>query len=240
MIKVSMRINSFLARCGLGSRRKVEELILKKQVFVNGSNIISLSTQIDPQKDEVICNNKKLTLIEDKVYLMLNKPKLVLSTVSDDRGRKTVMDYVDKTINIFPVGRLDYNTEGLILLTNDGEFANNVIHPSKMIWKTYEAKLNKTPKPIDLVKLRKGVDIGDMIKTSPAQVSNPELCDDGLYKVVIKISEGRNRQIRRMFKAVGYNVLELKRIAIGNLLLGNLKSGKIKTLTDNDIKNIFN
>ena len=235
-----MRINSFLARCGLGSRRKVEELILKKQVFVNGSNIISLSTQIDPQKDEVICNNKKLTLIEDKVYLMLNKPKLVLSTVSDDRGRKTVMDYVDKTINIFPVGRLDYNTEGLILLTNDGEFANNVIHPSKMIWKTYEAKLNKTPKPIDLVKLRKGVDIGDMIKTSPAQVSNPELCDDGLYKVVIKISEGRNRQIRRMFKAVGYNVLELKRIAIGNLLLGNLKSGKIKTLTDNDIKNIFN
>ena len=235
-----MRINSFLARCGLGSRRKVEELILKKQVFVNGSNIISLSTQIDPQKDEVICNNKKLTLIEDKVYLMLNKPKLVLSTVSDDRGRKTVMDYVDKTINIFPVGRLDYNTEGLILLTNDGEFANNVIHPSKMIWKTYEAKLNKTPKPIDLVKLRKGVDIGDVIKTSPAQVSNPELCDDGLYKVVIKISEGRNRQIRRMFKAVGYNVLELKRIAIGNLLLGNLKSGKIKTLTDNDIKNIFN
>lgn len=235
-----MRINSFLARCGLGSRRKVEELILKKQVFVNGSNIISLSTQIDPQKDEVICNNKKLTLIEDKIYLMLNKPKLVLSTVSDDRGRKTVMDYVDKTINIFPVGRLDYNTEGLILLTNDGEFANNVIHPSKMIWKTYEAKLNKTPKPIDLVKLRKGVDIGDVIKTSPAQVSNPELCDDGLYKVVIKISEGRNRQIRRMFKAVGYNVLELKRIAIGNLLLGNLKSGKIKTLTDNDIKNIFN
>lgn len=235
-----MRINSFLARCGLGSRRKVEELILKKQVFVNGSNIISLSTQIDPQKDEVICNNKKLTLIEDKVYLMLNKPKLVLSTVYDDRGRKTVMDYVDKTINIFPVGRLDYNTEGLILLTNDGEFANNVIHPSKMIWKTYEAKLNKMPKPIDLVKLRKGVDIGDVIKTSPAQVSNPELCDDGLYKVVIKISEGRNRQIRRMFKAVGYNVLELKRIAIGNLLLGNLKSGKIKTLTDNDIKNIFN
>ncbi len=235
-----MRINSFLARCGLGSRRKVEELILKKQVFVNGSNIISLSTQIDPQKDEVICNNKKLTLIEDKIYLMLNKPKLVLSTVSDDRGRKTVMDYVDKTINLFPVGRLDYNTEGLILLTNDGEFANNVIHPSKMIWKTYEAKLNKTPKPIDLVKLRKGVDIGDVIKTSPAQVSNPELCDDGLYKVVIKISEGRNRQIRRMFKAVGYNVLELKRIAIGNLLLGNLKSGKIKTLTDNDIKNIFN
>lgn len=235
-----MRINSFLARCGLGSRRKVEELILKKQVLVNGSNIISLSTQIDPQKDEVICNNKKLTLIEDKVYLMLNKPKLVLSTVSDDRGRKTVMDYVDKTINIFPVGRLDYNTEGLLLLTNDGEFANNVIHPSKMIWKTYEVKLNKMPKPIDLVKLRKGVDIGDVIKTLPAQVSNPELCDDGLYKVVIKISEGRNRQIRRMFKAVGYNVLELKRIAIGNLLLGNLKSGKIKTLTDNDIKNIFN
>lgn len=235
-----MRINSFLARCGLGSRRKVEELILKKQVFVNGSNIISLSTQIDPQKDEVVCNNKKLTLIEDKVYLMLNKPKLVLSTVSDDRGRKTVMDYVDKTINVFPVGRLDYNTEGLLLLTNDGEFANNVIHPSKMIWKTYEAKLNKMPKPIDLVKLRKGVDIGDVIKTLPAQVSNPELCDDGLYKVVIKISEGRNRQIRRMFKAVGYNVLELKRIAIGNLLLGNLKSGKILTLTDNDIKNIFN
>ena len=233
-----MRINTFLARCGLGSRRKVENLIINKEIFINGNNNFPLSTDIDPKIDKVKYKDELLQLKQKKLYFMLNKPKLCITALSDDRGRRTVLDYFDKSLSIFPVGRLDYNTEGLLLLTNDGEFCNNITHPSKKIGKTYLVTTSKLVKPHDLVKLRNGVVIEDDIKTLPANVSNPKI-DGEKYITKIEIFEGRNRQVRKMFDALGYKVINLKRISIGKLELGNLKPGKFKELTSEEIKKIF-
>ncbi len=233
-----MRINSFLAKCGLGSRRKVESLVLNKEICVNGDNNIALSKEIDIEKDVVIYNGKRLKIIDEKLYFMFNKPKLIITAVSDDRGRKTVLDFFDKKLNIFPIGRLDYNTEGLLLLTNDGEFCNNITHPSKKIGKTYLVKTSRIIKPKDLVKLRKGVVIDDGVLTLPAIVDNP-IYDGEYFTTKIKIFEGKNRQVRKMFDSLGYKVLNLKRIAVGNLELGALKAGAYKKLTKEEMKKIF-
>lgn len=233
-----MRINSFLAKCGLGSRRKVESLVLDKEIYVNGDNEIALSKEIDVDKDVVLYKGKWLKIVDEKLYFMFNKPKLIITAVSDDRGRKTVLDFFDKKLNIFPIGRLDYNTEGLLLLTNDGEFCNNITHPSKKIGKTYLVKTSRIIKPKDLVKLRKGVVIDDGVLTLPAIVDNP-IYDGEYYITKIKIFEGKNRQVRKMFDSLGYKVLNLKRIAVGNLELGSLKAGAYKKLTKEEIKKIF-
>ena len=233
-----MRINSFLAKCGLGSRRKVENLVLNKEIYVNGDNNISLSKEIDVDKDIVLYQGKKLKIANEKLYFMFNKPKLIITAVSDDRGRKTVLDFFNKDLKLFPIGRLDYNTEGLLLLTNDGDFCNNITHPSKKIGKTYLVKTNKMVKPKDLVKLRKGVMIDEGVLTLPAVVDNP-IYDGEFYVTKIKIFEGKNRQVRKMFDALGYKVMNLKRIAIGNLELGTLKAGAHKKLSREEINKIF-
>ncbi len=231
-----MRINKFLAAAGLGSRRKVEELVTSGVIKVNSSIVRDLATDIT-DNDVVEYLNKEVRITESKVYYALNKPKGVLTSCSDGHGRKLIVDYVPSTPKVFPVGRLDYETEGLIILTNDGDFANSVIHPSKHIAKTYEIITNKILSADDKKKLEKGVNLGDFT-TLPARIGDDGKVAGG-YLRTITIFEGRNRQIRKMFDSIGHNVVALKRISIGNLKLGDLKIGKYKLLTNKDLEKIF-
>ena len=232
-----MRINKFLAACGIGSRRAVEEYIISGQISVNGITINNLSTDIDESKDEVKFNGKIVSLEEKKVYIMINKPKGYLCTVKDDQGRPTVLKLIKEKMRIYPVGRLDYNTEGLLLLTNDGDFANDVMHPRTRIGKTYIATLKSKPKTDELNKLRHGIMLEDGI-TQPAIVDRPKSVN-GLYEVAITIFEGKNRQVRRMFEAIGYKVFALKRVKIGELELGNLELKEYKYLDRIQLNKIF-
>ena len=231
-----MRINKFLASAGLGSRRKVEELVSKGLIKVNGLVVKDLSTNIN-DTDVVVYLNKEIKLVEKKVYYMFNKPRGVLSSCSDGHGRKLVVDYVPSIPKVFPIGRLDYDTEGLIILTNDGDFANSIIHPSKHIAKTYEIITNKKLTREDKYTLETGVMIDDR-KTLPAKISHDVLVHGG-YKRTITIFEGRNRQVRKMFDSIGHSVVNLKRISIGDLELGNLPSGKYIELEANLLKKVF-
>ena len=232
-----MRINKFLASCGIGSRRKVEEYIISGKIKVNGDVVTNLATDIDEVNDKVTYNNKLVKLENDKVYIMINKPKGYLCTVSDDRERPTVVRLVKEKLRIYPVGRLDYNTEGLLLLTNDGDFANKVMHPSNRISKTYLATLKSKPKTEELDKLRKGVMLEDGL-TQPAIVERPKPAN-GLYEVLITIFEGRNRQVRRMFEAIGYKLFALKRLKIGKLELGQLELKDYRYLDKKELNKIF-
>lgn len=231
-----MRINRYLASCGIASRRKAEEYILKGLVSVNGEKVTSLSTEI-AENDIVLFDGKKINIENEMVYLMLNKPKGYICSVKDEKDRPTVMKLIKEKQRVYPVGRLDYNTEGLLLLTNDGDFANRVVHPSGQIGKTYEVVLKAKPKSEELDQLRKGVMLEDGL-TQPAIVSRV-VFDDGLYKLNITIFEGKNREVRRMFKAIGYNVFALKRVKIGDLKLGDLPLKQYRKLTQSEIEKIF-
>lgn len=232
-----MRINKFLASCGVGSRRKVEEYILDGKISVNGEVVTELSTDINETTDVVKYNGRVVKLESDKVYIMLNKPKGYLCTVSDDRDRPTVMKLIKEKHRVYPIGRLDYNTEGLLLLTNDGELANKIMHPSNRISKTYLVTLKSKPKSEELDKLRKGVMLEDGM-TQPAIVERPKQ-NDGLYDILITIFEGKNRQVRRMFEAIGYKVFALKRLKIGQLELGELELKKYKYLDKKELSKVF-
>ena len=232
-----MRINHYLASCGVSSRRKAEEFIKLGLVSINDKVITELSTVVK-QDDVVKFKGKLVKPEENKVCIMLNKPKGYITAVSDDRGRPTVMKLLPKmTERVFPIGRLDYNTEGLLLLTNDGDLANNITHPTKHISKTYEVLLKVKPSTEALQKLRSGVEL-DGIKTLPAIISKPKN-EDGLYKLEVTIHEGKNRQVRRMFEYIGIRIYSLKRVSIGGLKLGDLELKKCKYLTDYEIKTIF-
>jgi len=228
-----MRINKYLASCGIASRRNSEKLIEEGRVKLNGRVVSDLATDVR-ERDKVEVDGSVVTPIENHVYLMLNKPKGCLCTVSDDRGRKTVMDYLpERNERLFPVGRLDYDTEGLLLLTTDGDFANLLTHPSACVPKTYVAKVEGAIDEAELSVLRRGV-VLDGKKTKPAKVQF--LGYEGeLTRIEIIISEGRNRQVRRMFEAIGKNVVFLKRTQIGPLRLGGLARGGVRPLTDREI-----
>ncbi len=232
-----MRINQYLASCGLTSRRKAEELVLQGRVKVNNQIVTNLSTVVS-EKDIVECDGKRVALSEEKIYLMINKPKGYLTSVSDDRGRPTIMKLVEGIKErVYPVGRLDFNTEGLLLLTNDGEFANSVMHPSKHIAKTYKVTLKSKPKPAELELLRKGILLDD-VKTLPAIIGRPKN-EDGLYTLDVTIFEGKNREVRRMFEHIGYKIYALKRTKIGQLELGDLPLKSVKKLNKSDLKLIY-
>lgn len=227
-----IRLNKYIASTGVCSRRKAEEYILNGRVSINGYVVTELGTQVEA--NDIVCiDGKEIKLEERKVYIMLNKPKGYVTTSKEQFNRKSVLDIVKVEERVYPVGRLDMDSEGLLLLTNDGDFANNIIHPAKHIPKKYEVVL-KEKITVDMISnLENGVDIGGYV-TRPAKVK--KIKDNIAH---ITITEGKNRQVRRMCETVGNKVLSLKRVAIGNLKLGSLGTGEYVELIDKDIDKIF-
>ena len=229
-----IRLNKYIAECGICSRRKADILIESGKVLVNDIVIKDLGVIIDDTKDQVKVDGKTISKENKYVYIMLNKPKGYVTTNSEQFGRKSVLDLIDTDYRIFPIGRLDMNTEGLLLLTNDGEFANKLMHPKNKVEKTYIANVKGNITEEKIENLRNGVDIGGYI-TKPAQV---RIISKDKNEIEIKISEGKNRQVRKMCEAVGLKVINLKRTSVGKLNLGNLKIGKYRYLNKNEIDKI--
>lgn len=229
-----IRLHKYIAQCGVASRRHAEEMIKAGRVRVNGVKVTELGTLVT-DRDEVEVDGKRIKKEDKLVYIMLNKPSGYVSTVSDPQGRMTVLDLIEGVEErIYPVGRLDYDTTGLLILTNDGDFAYNSAHPGQETKKTYIAEVMGLPSNSALRKLRKGV-ILDGKATSPAEVEVVEIKDNSsVLKIVIH--EGRNRQVKRMCEAVGHPVLKLTRTAIGKLTLGNLQPGKWRYLSQHEVK----
>ncbi len=228
-----MRINKFLADKGIASRRHADEMIAAGRVTVNGV-VAQLGVNVE-EGDEVAVDGKLLETAEKKeLYFLMNKPKGVICTVSDDRGRKTVMDLLPEGVGrIFPVGRLDYETEGLLILTNDGDLAYRLTHPMTEIPKTYMAKIEGTLTEQDLNPIRSGVELdGVLTKKCKAHIVET---NKAYTKVHITITEGRNRQVRRMFESIGRTVELLRRVSIGQLKLSGLDRGQIRPLTEREI-----
>lgn len=228
-----MRLNKFLSSCGLASRRKCEDYIKDGRVSVNGRTVDSLGVSVDEKRDTVLVDGKVMSLPNNFVYLKLNKPKGYACTSSDEKGRKTIFDLVQSDVRLFNVGRLDYDTEGLIFLTNDGDFANMVTHPKFHFEKEYVATVEGEMKESDLAVLRRGVVVdGERMPTAKVKL----LEFDGKFsKVSVVIDEGQNHQVRRMFDAIGKSIKLLKRVRIGNVRLGGLSRGKTKPMTDEEI-----
>lgn len=228
------RLQKYMAACGIASRRKCEEIIQEGRVNVNGEIITELGFKVDPEIDQVYVDSKLIRLEENKVYIALNKPEGYVSTVKDERGRKTILDLVKVEERVFPIGRLDYNTSGLLLLTNDGEIYNKVIHPREEINKVYVATIKGIPTDIEIEEFCNGVDIGDYI-TAKAKFKIIDKSEDKC-KVQITIHEGKNRQVRKMCEKIGHPVLSLKRVSVGEILLGNLNRGNWRFLSKNEIQ----
>ena len=228
-----IRLNKYIASSGVCSRRKADELIEAKKVKVNGNIVEDFGMQIDEKKDVVIVDDKRIRLENKKIYLMLNKPVGYVTTNDEQLGRKCTNDLIHENERVFPIGRLDMDSEGLLLFTNDGEFSNSLMHPSKKVEKVYIAKLNRKINDEKIEMLKNGVDIGDYV-TKPAKVQRI-----ASNVVKITISEGKNRQVRRMCEAVGLKVIKLQRVQIGNLELGTLPTGKYRHLTKQEVRSII-
>lgn len=230
-----MRLNKFLATAGVASRRKCEEKILNGEVKINDIVVTNLATNVDEKIDKVEFEGRILSLPSTFVYLKMNKPKGYASTASDEKGRKTIFDLVeDKSVRLFNIGRLDYDTEGLILLTNDGDFANRVIHPSFEIEKEYQVTVEGKMQESEFAVLRNGAVVNG--ERMPKAKVKPISFDGKFTKLTVIITEGQNHQVRRMFEAIGRSIRLLKRVRIGQVRLGNLYRGKTKPLTDEEIK----
>ena len=225
------RLQKLIAQAGICSRREAEKIISAGRVTVDGKIITELGAKADPSKNKIRVDGKLLRFNAEKIYILLNKPRGYVSTAHDERGRKTVLDLLGENFSgrVYPVGRLDLNSEGLILLTNDGDLTNALIHPRYEVAKTYRAKISGTVTEEKLDKLRAGVELDDGL-TAPAEVY---LLEDDLVEVTIH--EGRNRQVRRMLAAVGCDVKRLRRIKFAGLTLDGLKVGKWRTLTADEI-----
>ena len=229
-----MRLNKFLSTAGVASRRKCDELIKDGKIYVNGKVQANLGTIIDEKKDVVEYLGERVNLPSSFIYLKMNKPKGYACTSSDEKGRKTIFDLLeDKSVRLFNVGRLDYDTEGLIFLTNDGEFANSVIHPKFQIEKEYIVTVEGVMKESEFAVLRKGAVING--ERMPSARVNPISFDGKVTKLSVVITEGQNHQVRRMFEAIGRDIKLLKRVRIGSVHLGNLYRGKTKPMTADEI-----
>jgi len=236
-IPMMERLQKLIAQAGIASRRAAEEIIAAGEVSVNGEIVTALGTKADPEKDHIKVRGK---LINSKlqnrehVYILLNKPKGYLSSAADPEGRKLVVDLVKGFGRLHPVGRLDYNTEGLIILTNDGDFTNFVAS-SRTIPKVYDVKVKGLPTTVAVNKLRRGVVLEDGFKTSPADIKDLKHTEkNGWYEVTLH--EGHNQQIRKMFDAIGHSVVKLKRIAIGAVGDKHLPVGASRPLTDKEME----
>lgn len=231
-----IRLNKYLADCGVGSRRECDRLIADGAVKVNGK-VATLGCSVE-ESDHVTVNGKRVGDKQKNYYLMLHKPKGYVTTVKDDLGRKTVMDLIDVKARLYPVGRLDYDTEGLLILTNDGDLANRLTHPRNEVNKTYVCRISGALPEKDRAQLEKGVVI-DGVKTARARVKILQQ-DTHHTRCEITIHEGRNRQVKKMFESVGKDVEFLKRIAVGDLRLGGLKRGEYRYLSEQEIDYLKN
>ncbi|MBZ9687873.1 rRNA pseudouridine synthase [Clostridium estertheticum] len=232
------RLQKFMARCGVASRRKCEEVITAGRVKVNDVVVTELGNKIDPDKDIVYVDNKIINIEENKVYIALNKPEGIVSTVKDEKERKTILDLVKTKERIYPIGRLDYDTSGLIILTNDGDIYNRVIHPRQAINKVYIALLEGCATEEEISKFCNGIDIDGYITAGANFEINKRIGFNS--KVTITIHEGKNRQIRKMCDAIGHPVIALKRVSVGEITLGNMEKGEWRNLTQEEIKYLKN
>ena len=237
----AMRVQKFLSKAGICSRRKGEQAMLDGRVRINGQICRELGTKVDPESDRVEFDDGLVTLPETFVYVLLNKPTRYITSLDDPRGRRTVVDLLpDNLPRIWPVGRLDWDSEGLLLMTNDGKLTNLITHPSHEMPKTYAVKIRgllKEDSP-QLDRLRKGVELDDGYVTRPAEVTTTS--DNGRNTwLEIIIHEGKNRQIRRMFDAIDHPVITLRRIAIGTVHIGKLATGDYRHLTRDEVAKLY-
>lgn len=238
-----IRLNKLIAESGLASRRGADKMIEEGHVTVNGKKVYELGIRVDPQTDKIIVDGKPIKKPTSKIYVMFNKPRGVLTTMEDPLERPCVAHYLEKVpFRVFPVGRLDYDSEGLLILTNDGDFANKVMHPKLEVTKTYLVKIDGQPEKHKIDKLLRGVTIeGGKVAAKYVEKIRPsgEKKSDKYdwYKIII--TEGKNRQIRQMFEKIGFDVLKLQRVAIGRLRLGNLATGDLVFLNDVATERIF-
>lgn len=231
------RLQKVIAESGYASRRKAEELIKMGKVYVNGVKVTEMGFKVSGN-DLIDINGKPLKK-EDKEYYLLNKPRGVVTTTSDDKNRKTVTDLIETSKRIYPIGRLDYDTTGVLLLTNDGELTNILNHPSSEVSKVYVAKIDGIVEPYKVKKLEQGVMV-DGVKTSRARIRIKKLDkkNDASY-IEITIHEGKNHQVKKMFEAIGYKVVKLKRERYAFLDVNSLKSGEYRKLTTKEVKSLY-
>ena len=232
------RLQKVIANSGICSRRKAEELITAGKVIVNGNVVTELGVKVD-SKDEIVVDGKLLEK-EEKVYFLLNKPRGVVTTTSDDKGRKTVVDLIQTDARIYPIGRLDYDTTGVLLLTNDGEFANLLMHPKNEVDKVYLAKVKGIATGREVKELENGVVI-DNVKVFGSRVKIKKINKEKEESFIeITIHEGKNHQVKKMLQQVGLDVIKLNREQFSFLTVGNLKSGEYRKLTTKEVHQLYN
>lgn len=233
------RLQKVIANSGYTSRRNAEKLISDGRVSVNGVVVNELGIKVNPS-DIILIDGVELNKDEKKVYYILNKPRGYISSVKDDKGRKTIVDLIDTDLRIYPIGRLDYNTTGLILLTNDGDFANHLMHPKNNIKKTYLAKIEGILSKDDIIKLKKGIIIdGRKVDTSNFKVKKKDI-EKNVSLVEITIIEGRNHIVKNIFSSLKHDVIKLTRTNYSFLNVDDLKSGEYRELTIKEVKKLFN
>ncbi len=230
---MTVRLQKLIAGTGIASRRKAEELIVSGRVTINGHVVKELGTKVDPERDHVKVDGKHLRAAQPYVYLILNKPKNVMSTLDDPEGRPTVKDFLrGVTVRVFPVGRLDFDSEGLMLLTNHGDLAQALLHPRYHVPKTYLIKVKGVLDDAKIETLERGVKLEDGF-TAPAKINKVSRAESNSW-LEVTIHEGRKHQVKRMIEAVGHSVIKLTRVRMGPLLLGDLASGEYRFLTDRE------
>lgn len=227
-----LRLNKFLANAGVAPRRKADEMIAAGMVRVNGAVVTELGTKINPRVDVVMVGDAVVEVESRLVYIVLNKPKDCITTISDEKGRTTVMDLVQSDLRVFPIGRLDRNTTGVLLLTNDGDLANQLMHPKFAVPRVYRAEVDKAFTRRDAEKLARGLELEDG-PTAPCDV---EILDPpSNHHVGLVLYEGKNREIRRMFEALGYVVIKLDRVAYAGVTVDGVKRGHWRYLEENEV-----
>ena len=231
----AIRLNRFLSLAGVGSRRKNDELILSGVVKVNGKVVQELGVKVDPLTDRVTVQGKPVSIQQKSYYLLFNKPKDCITTLSDERGRTTVMDYVKVRERIYPIGRLDRNTTGVLLLTNDGDLAHALTHPKHEIERVYRVRLERGILDEDLKKLRRGVRLEDGLAVPDRAETIP---GTKRTEIVMSLREGKNREVRRMIEALGYDVKNLERIAFAGLTTEGVPRGRWRNLTRTEVNHL--
>jgi 23S rRNA pseudouridine2605 synthase len=236
---MTLRLQKFIAQAGIASRRKAEQIILDGRVSVNGQTITQLGTKIDPDSDSVRVDGKRISALrKNTVAYALYKPKNCITSLNDPQGRETIVNYFPKTNQrLFPVGRLDYDAEGLIILTNDGELANRITHPSKHIWKQYFVKIKGKISDDKIKELRSGPII-DGIKRQPVKIRFLHNVNDKSW-LVVSLQEGIKHHIKKAFLNAGYRVLKIKRYSIANIELGDMSPGEHRQISDEELKELL-